>query len=281
NVNSEGLIRAVSTGNVTIQVETMEGGFKDTCFIEVIKHVEGVEIENCIDTLFWNEEYDLNAIVTPLDASDKSVLWYSSDSTIATVSNEGVIFGLSPGEATITIETRDDGFTDICKIIIVKYVTGVDIENCIDTLIIPDTYEMSAIVSPLNATEGSINWFSSDDGIASIDSEGLISAISAGEVTITVETEEGGFTDECEIGFVFPLGINHGREAMSAIYPNPADNFIVLNTILPDVNWSLYSIHGKQISKGTNKRINVQGLESGVYLLYFDENVHKVSVVTD
>jgi phage major tail protein, phi13 family len=79
------------------------------------KKVTGVTLSETTKTIAIGEEFTLTATVAPADAADKSVMWTSDDSNVATVDG-GKVTGIAEGEATITVTTKDGGKTDACKI---------------------------------------------------------------------------------------------------------------------------------------------------------------------
>jgi hypothetical protein len=78
-------------------------------------------------------------------------------------------------------------------------VSGVNLSPKSMDLLVGNTYELSASVIPASATNLNKSFSSSDDSIASVDANGIITAVSEGTATITVTTEEGGFTESCSI----------------------------------------------------------------------------------
>ena len=78
--------------------------------------VTGVELDEEEISVEVGETATLVATVSPEDATDAVVTWTSSDETVATVSDEGVVTGVAPGEVTITVTTQDGGFTAECAV---------------------------------------------------------------------------------------------------------------------------------------------------------------------
>ena len=78
--------------------------------------VDGVSINNCIDTLQLEETFDLNRTISPGNAAEQTTRWVSSDTSIATVDDRGLIKTLSSGTVTFTVTTNDGNFTDECTI---------------------------------------------------------------------------------------------------------------------------------------------------------------------
>ena len=78
-------------------------------------------------------------------------------------------------------------------------VTGVTLNKDATTLAIGATETLTATVAPQNATNKNVSWSSNAEGVATVTSAGVVTAVAAGEATITVTTEDGSFTDECVV----------------------------------------------------------------------------------
>ena len=116
---ANGVITAVSVGETTITVTTVDGGFTATCIVTVVDnsiHVTGVSFENDTETIEQNDTITLVPIIAPTNATNTNVTWESSDTDVATVNSNGVVTGVMPGEATITVTTEDGNFTATCVI---------------------------------------------------------------------------------------------------------------------------------------------------------------------
>lgn len=142
---------------------------------------------------------ELTATVAPEDATNKSVTWSSSDDTVATVSATGEVTAVGAGSATITVTTVDGSFTASCTVTVsaaTVAVTGVTVSPKTDSLAVGDAdITLTATVAPENATNQNVTWSSSSDLIATVSDAGVVHAVGVGEVTITVTTEDGSFTD--------------------------------------------------------------------------------------
>jgi expansin len=141
----------------------------------------------------------LTATVSPANASDKSVNWTSDNTGVATINTNGVVTGISEGNATITVVTNDGSYTASCIVAVDSVVTsvpvtGVTISPTNTSVDIGGTIVLNASVSPDNATDKSVGWSTSDANIATVDQSGVVTGVSAGSTTITVNTTDGNFT---------------------------------------------------------------------------------------
>lgn len=115
----------------------------------------------------------LKATVTPSSASNKKVVYSSSDTTVATVSSKGVVKGIKEGSVTITATAVDGSGKKATKAITVKkpVVQATDIKLDADTqdVFIGKTIKLTATIEPANTTDTSITWSSSDEAVATVD----------------------------------------------------------------------------------------------------------------
>ena len=150
----------------------------------------------------------LTAITLPTNASNKSDSWTSSDVSVATVSANGLVTGVSGGTATITRTSLDDSndpvLSDTMTVNVTDNaipVTGVSIDP-VNLYPSTDNVQLTANVFPLNATDDTIVWESSDDDVAVVSENGLVTySGNRGEVEIFVTTLDGGFVDVVKFRF--------------------------------------------------------------------------------
>ena len=170
--------------------------------------VTGVSISEGDRTLEEGEAVQLNAVVEPENATNRNITWSTGDAAVATVDEEtGLVTAVSEGEAIITVTTEDGNFTDSITVTVEKpsavAVTGVSISEGDRTLEEGEAVQLNAVVEPENATNRNITWSTGDAAVATVDEEtGLVTAVSEGEATITVTTEDGNFADSITVTVV-------------------------------------------------------------------------------
>ncbi len=208
-VNSSGLVSAVAPGFATITATTEDGGHSDTCFVtvsEVVVAVSGVVVTPSSITLKRGDEQQLTAVVLPLGATNQNVSWSSNNEGVATVDDNGLVTAVAAGAATITVTTEDGEFTATCTVTVVVPVTGVALALHSLTLVEGGaTGLLTVTITPADATNKSVTWSSSDPSVAYAGPGGIVTAASPGTTVITVTTEDGGFTDTCEVEVVVPV----------------------------------------------------------------------------
>ncbi len=164
--------------------------------------VSSVSVSPLSLTLTEGETGRFTATVSPADADEKTVTWKSSATDIVSVGGDGSVTALKPGEATVTVTTKDGGKTANAKVTVSKKtiaVTGVSLDKTSLTLTEETSETLTATVSPEDATDKSVKWSSDKPEIASVDGSGKVSALKEGKAVVTVTTVDGGKTASCEV----------------------------------------------------------------------------------
>ena len=210
-VDGNGVVTAVSRGTATITAKTTDGGYTDTCDITVEQRVTGVSVSQTNSTLVLgdsdtsNDSVSLTATVSPSNANNQDITWKSSDPSVATVDESGVVTAQKAGTTIITTTTTDGGFYDTCSVKVEQRASGVMVSPDLHTLVLGDadtendTVTLTAAVSPDDATDKTVSYSSSDETVATVNENGVVTAVSRGTATITAKTTDGGYTDACDI----------------------------------------------------------------------------------
>ncbi|MGP1463372.1 Ig-like domain-containing protein [Tannerella sp.] len=173
------------------------------------KPVTGVTLNQSVLTMHIPNAYRLTHTITPADADIQTVTWESSEQTVATVNNQGLVTAVAPGKAKITVETEDGGFTAICEVTVTDpfAVTGVALDKTDLTLPQGKTQKLTATITPPEAKNKNVTWRSSNKTIAKVNDQGLVTAVAPGKAKITVKTDDGGFTAICEVTVTDPFAV--------------------------------------------------------------------------
>ena len=250
-VDADGLVTAVMSGNAKITVTTVDGGFTATCDVTVVQPVTGISLNKNAMTLNVTETEKLIATVSPELADNKAITWTSNKPEIATVDTDGLVTAVMPGNAKITVTTVDGGFTATCDITVIQPVTGISLNKNAMTLNVAETEKLIATVTPENAINKSVIWSSSNSEIATVDDNGLVTALKAGNAEITVMTVDGEFKAMCNVTVNDPSGINSPMASGAKVFVN--GNTITISGVEKDVPVFIYSMSGVLISTITSE----------------------------
>ena len=231
---NNGHVTAMGPGNAVIIVTTVEGNYKATCYVSVVRPVEGVTLDSTSLNLVVNEETTLVATILPSDATNKEVTWVSSNPSVVKVDN-GKVKALAPGNAIVSVITLDGHKEATCTITVTQPVTGVELNENLVELELGDTFELEAKVYPINATNKGVKWTSSDQSVATV-VDGVVYTHGFGNVTISVETLDGKYKDVCVVLVTryvdevtlnhssYSLNINNSVQLEASILPEDATN---------------------------------------------------------
>lgn len=247
-VDQNGKVKAVANGEATITVTTKDGGKTAECKVTVSDAAEEVKVTtitiNGSANMTVNGEQTLTATVKPDTATNKKVVWSSSDITTATVDENGKVTALKEGKVTITATAADgSGTKKEFEINISKAVVPVESVSVTGQLelTVNEGSQLSASINPSDATNKNVTWKSDNDAIATVTSEGYVVAKSAGETTVTVTTVDGNKTAQCKVivkeRVVTGIGLNTnavtisiGEENKLVATTNPADAAVTWST---------------------------------------------------
>ena len=203
-VSQSGLVTGVKNGSTTVTAKTTNGKIV-TCAVTVQTTPTSVTLNqtNVTLDLSTNKTVQLTATVNPNTANVKTgVTWKSKDTSIATVSQSGVVTGVRNGSATITA-TTGNGKSASCSVTIITSVTSISVSPTSKTLKTGETVQLTAIKNPSTTTEG-IVWTTSNSSVATV-SNGLVTAKGSGTATITVKSSTSGKSATCTITVSNPV----------------------------------------------------------------------------
>lgn len=187
----------------------------------------------------------LTATVMPENATDKSLIWSSSDPTVVKVDSQGKLSPVKEGTATISVETKKGGrvASSSVRVTAGAKVTGLRLSPKNIELIEGETGQITGIISPENALNKRIIWTSSDNSVVWVNSvSGELTALRQGTATISASTEDGGFKDTATVKVkrdVTKVGVFLNKSSLSL---SPGSSEYLLATVKldtkPDLVWS-------------------------------------------
>ena len=199
-----GEVTAVAPGNVTITATV--GTKSDTVTINVLKPIESFVISEPTVTLDRNESKQLTVTILPADAEeDKTVTWTSSDPTSVSVSTDGTITGLKGTQSPVTITgTLKNGKTVESQVTVVVKISSIDINKTSTTINKGENETLTITINPEDTSEDTtVTWTSSDETVATVDANGKVTAVGAGNTTIIATV--GTFSKTCAVEVKVPI----------------------------------------------------------------------------
>ena len=205
-VDSNGVVKGIKPGTVTITAKTKDGKVVSTSTItveEATPTITSISFTEDNVSVKKGDTLPLTVKIEPVELSSSKLTFKSSDTSIVTVDENGKITGVKKGTATITV-TTSNGKTATCTVTVTDDTIPVE-----SITLSPEKVEVGvggskqvvATISPANATNRELIWTSSDTSIATVDSNGIVTGVKVGNVTITAKTTDGTVvaTIPCEV----------------------------------------------------------------------------------
>ncbi len=201
-VSNNGLVTGVSEGRVGIMAKA--GGKTSTCIVTVSRKpvpVTSVTLDKESITLTKGESKTLVATVKPDDATYKALSWTSSDSRVASVDSKGKVTALAIGSATITVKADDQQAT--CVVTVAVPIQSITLNKSELTLTKGQSETLVATLKPEDTSDNTVTWSSSNQTVATVDSNGKVTAVGGGKATITAKA--GGKSASCVVTVEVPV----------------------------------------------------------------------------
>lgn len=155
--------------------------------------ISGIQLPAAVRNMAAGQTYQLKAKAYPKTAKDKTLVYTSSNPQVATVDGGGLITAVKQGRAVITVTAAANKEVEVKFTVAVNGVKAakVRLNRSSATMAEGASLKLRASVLPQKATFKKLVWASSDDSIATVNSKGVVSALSPGRATITATTQEG------------------------------------------------------------------------------------------
>ncbi len=166
-------------------------------FVDQQVPAEDVKLDQTALTINKGTSAQLTLTVTPEEFTD-AVVWKSSNTDVATVSDTGTVKAVGTGTATIKVTAG--GVSASCKVTVLQPVTSISLNRTSLMLEALDTWQLQATVYPSAAADQRIQWSSSAPDVAAVDESGLVTANRKGTAVITAAAMDGsGVTRSCTV----------------------------------------------------------------------------------
>ncbi|MDD4778775.1 MAG: S8 family serine peptidase [Fermentimonas sp.] len=139
----------------------------------------------------------LTANILPTNASNQNISWASDNPDVANVDSQGLVTAIAPGEATIIAISEDGGKTASCIIKVlapIVHVSEIKMDREVLILTTGSTVQLTATVLPTDASKQTLSWASDNSMVATVNNNGLVTALGSGVATIIAVSEDGGKT---------------------------------------------------------------------------------------
>ncbi len=249
-----GIITGVGAGTATITAQALDSsnaviaGVTATCEVTVIDiPVDSIVVSQTTATLYAGTSLTLNANVMPLNASNPTVTWSSSNNALATVVDGQVTtFTSATYPATVNITASAGSQSATCTITLKDptMLTQLYLNKTTAAINVNDTLTLTATTAPSAATNKTLTWTSSNPSVATVDANGKVTALTAGYTVIKAASTDGsGLSASCNVSVstVNVLIITLNKSSLTLVEGNTETltaNIYPTNATVPTLKWT-------------------------------------------
>ena len=242
-LDDDGFVVLKSYGKARIQATTEDGGYTDVCEFDVYEHTVGIRLETEQARVRKGGRLTLSAVAQPEGKTDGRLVWSSSDGSVASVDEEGVVSGKSKGEAVITVTAVDGGYTAECRVRVYQPVTELRMDNRSMTVNTGEDIQLTATILPYDADNKSIVWSSDNPDVADVNGKGVVTGVKAGQTVIRATSEDEGISDFCVVTVNQPVtGVSLSKSELSFSKIGDAEQLVAnvqpADATNKELNWS-------------------------------------------
>ena len=281
-VDFNGKVTAVGDhGTATITAKTHDGSFVKSVTVTATKvHLKGAQAQYATYEIEHFATEQLSCIFTPEDADIASAVWTSSDESVLTVDQSGRIYGADEGKANVTCVITDTfgaSFTCVTAVTITPvHVTSVELSSNEMTLRVGRGKQVDLTVYPFNADDKTVTWSVDTQNRVTIteneDGAFVIAGQTAGDVTLTVTSNDGAKTDTCLIHVLDALVVVPSSELPKTTAGNDIVFYIDVMNAIGNVSWNISIKKDDNVIKtytayDAENGITVTNAQNGIYTI--------------
>lgn len=162
-------------------------------FTTLVTYIDKIELSQQTLDMEAGSTRKLYPQVFPKEATDKSLIWSSSDENVAKVNSDGLVTAITDGSCTITCSSEDgSGKKATCKVNVKSYpITDIKLSSSNLTILLDDEQKITVQILPANASVKTLNWTSSNENVVLVDQKGCIKGMKEGGAVITCSSQDG------------------------------------------------------------------------------------------
>jgi uncharacterized protein YjdB len=204
-VDQNGLVSIKKAGKTSI-IATSEDTPSVTAVCNIIVNVPvaSVALDETTKTMYVGQSSRLTYVMLPVNASNNTVTWLSTNTNVATVDKTGLVVAKNVGSTVIILKTLENGQSVYCNITVKRVATGIKLDASTLNLKAGEDHILKPTLTPADSTDTAIVWESSDTKIATVDDDGKVVAKAAGS-TIIMARLESGATAYCKVNVTLPV----------------------------------------------------------------------------
>lgn len=210
-VSDEGLLTGISIGSAMISCYAEDLGPDQliTCMVYVTDSLvvaEDLSVLPEAASIEVGQTLQMDAVFDPANTTDQEIHWSSSDESVATITDGGLVTAESVGQATITAiyYNTPDGmpwikYSKITVVAATVQATDFDVTPDSSNIKVGQTFKITPVFTPANTTDKSVEYQSTDESVVTVDANGTVKGVGAGDAVIQCQAVSGGFVATCAV----------------------------------------------------------------------------------
>lgn len=189
SVDANGVITGIKGGNTIVTLTSADGKFSAKCPVTVNQPLKAIKMDDIALETNGHTSETVAYTLEPADTTEDDVILSVADESVAKLEGNKLV---AVSDGTTKITATSGIVKTSAKVTVTTKVEQITLNKTEGTLTVGNSVTVTATVTPDNATNTTINWTSSDEKVATVDSNGKVTAVAAGNATITATSESDG-----------------------------------------------------------------------------------------
>lgn len=189
SVDANGVITGIKGGNTIVTLTSADGKFSAKCPVTVNQPLKAIKMDDIALETNGHTSETVAYTLEPADTTEDDVTLSVADESIAKLEGNKLV---AVSDGTTKITATSGIVKTSAKVTVTTKVEQIALSKTEGVLTVGNSVTVTATVTPNNATNATVNWTSSDEKVATVDSNGKVTAVAAGNATITATSESDG-----------------------------------------------------------------------------------------
>ena len=189
SVDANGVITGIKGGNTIVTLTSADGKFSAKCPVTVNQPLKAIKMDDIALETNGHTSETVAYTLEPADTTEDDVTLSVADESIAKLEGNKLV---AVSDGTTKITATSGIVKTSAKVTVTTKVEQIALSKTEGVLTVGNSVTITATVTPDNATNTTINWTSSDEKVATVDSNGKVTAVAAGNATIKATSESDG-----------------------------------------------------------------------------------------
>lgn len=189
SVDANGVITGIKGGNTIVTLTSADGKFSAKCPVTVNQPLKAIKMDDIALETNGHTSETVAYTLEPADTTEDDVILSVADESVAKLEGNKLV---AVSDGTTKITATSGIVKTSAKVTVGKAIESITLDSNEGVLTVGNSVTVTATVTPDNATNTTINWTSSDEKVATVDSNGKVTAVAAGNATIKATSESDG-----------------------------------------------------------------------------------------